>query len=166
MPDGVGCGLRGVLACLLLSGCAGLPIPEASPGGPSALGEALEQRLVFLALEQVGVPYRYGGASPGSGFDCSGLVQYLYREAAGVELPRTVAGLLALRLPKVPAGRMRAGDLLLFSTGEGQPHVGLHVGGRRFVHAPASGGSVRLEALEPYWSRHLTDVRRVPVAKR
>jgi len=107
----------------------------------------------------VGKPYRYGGSSP-SGFDCSGLVQYSFKQA-GVTLPHnTVKQRSASRQVKV--AELRRGDLLFFDQeGKKNSHVGIYLGDGRFVHAPSSGKSVRSDALSnPYWKKHLSEARR------
>ena len=97
-----------------------------------------------VALEQVGVPYRYGGSSP-SGFDCSGLVQYSYTRA-GVRVPRTTGQLWSASNP-VGRAELRAGDLLFFSIEGKMSHVGVYLGKQRFVHAPQSGRKVSVASL-------------------
>ncbi|MCZ7560511.1 MAG: C40 family peptidase [Burkholderiaceae bacterium] len=106
-------------------------------------------------------PYRYGGNTPQGGFDCSGLIVYVYRNAAGVGLPRTVAQLAQVGQP-VRAGAMRSGDLVLFDTAGRFSHAGIYVGGGRFVHAPSRGGVVRLDGVyASYWRPRFSGVRRV-----
>lgn len=97
-----------------------------------------------IAVNQVGVPYRYGGSSR-SGFDCSGLVYYAYSQA-GKSVPRTTAGLWRNSTP-VSAGNLRVGDVLFFEIQGKMSHVGLYLGGGRFVHAPSSGQRVSIESL-------------------
>ena len=111
------------------------------------------------ALGLVGTPYRYGGNTPAGGFDCSGLIGYVYRSRAGRVPPRTVAELGGFGAP-VQAGELRTGDLVIF--GSGRPsHAGIYVGKGRFVHAPSSGGTVRLDRLGAgYWSRQPVAFRR------
>ena len=106
-----------------------------------------------VALQQVGVPYRYGGSSP-VGFDCSGLVHYSYA-SAGLSIPRTTAGLWTGLAP-VDARQVRTGDLLFFDIQGKMSHVGLYLGGGRFVHAPSTGRVVSVERLDDaYYSRAL-----------
>lgn len=114
-------------------------VPTA-PAARSGLGE----RAAAVALNQVGVPYRFGGTSP-SGFDCSGLVYYSYSNV-GKSLPRTTAGLWTTLQP-VEDHRMRAGDLLFFNIAGKMSHVGMYLGGGRFVHAPSTGKVVSVESL-------------------
>jgi murein DD-endopeptidase len=107
----------------------------------------------------IGRPYRYGGASP-AGFDCSGLVQFSYRQV-GVAVPRsTQAQWQASRTVRL--SERRAGDLLFFDQeGRKNSHVGIYLGNGEFVHAPSSGKQVRRDRLDtPYWRRHISEVRR------
>ena len=102
------------------------------------------ERAAAVALEQVGVPYRYGGSTPG-GVDCSGLVQYSYTRA-GVRVPRTTGQLWSASDP-VGRHELRAGDVLFFSIEGKLSHVGMYLGEQRFVHAPQSGRNVSVESL-------------------
>lgn len=114
------------------------------------------------AMALLGVPYRYGGTSPTTGFDCSGLIHYIYREVAGIQLPRTTAGLSALPEGKRSPNALQPGDLVLFSVKGARKanHAGIYVGEGRFVHAPSSGGRVRLDRLDDrYWRRTFTGAR-------
>jgi murein DD-endopeptidase len=148
---GVGRGTA-LAAALLLSACAHgpRPAPERSDAGVQAARHA---------LQMVGAPYRYGGASP-RGFDCSGLVHYSYAQA-GVAVPRTTRDQRA-RSRSLALRELRPGDLLFFAQeGKRSGHVGLYIGDSRFVHAPSTGKHVRLSTLgEHYWRRHLTEARR------
>lgn len=117
------------------------------------------------ALEMVGTPYRYGGKTP-KGFDCSGLVVYSYA-LAGKGLPVNVGGQRAASRP-VPRKQLRPGDLVFFDlTDEGRSHVGLYVGGGKFVHAPSRGKVVSTANLSnPYWRRHFAGARRPALDQR
>jgi cell wall-associated NlpC family hydrolase len=106
--------------------------------------DRIGERAAMVAMQQVGVPYRYGGSTP-SGFDCSGLVHYSYANV-GKAIPRTTAAQWASFVP-VDDRQLRAGDLLFFSISGKMSHVGLYVGGGRFVHAPSTGRAVSLEDL-------------------
>jgi cell wall-associated NlpC family hydrolase len=107
----------------------------------------------MVALDQVGAPYRYGGANP-QGFDCSGLVQFSYSQA-GVRVPRTT-GQLWSASRTVGKDELLAGDLLFFSIDGKMSHVGMYVGDRRFVHAPQSGRTVSVGSLEaPFYKSAL-----------
>jgi cell wall-associated NlpC family hydrolase len=117
----------------------------------------LGERAATIALQAVGVPYRWGGSSPASGFDCSGLVYWAYGRL-GVELPHSSYALFE-QGRRVARSRMRPGDLLFFS---GLGHVGVYVGGGRMVHAPQSGRRVEVVALgRSYYSERLVAARRI-----
>lgn len=106
----------------------------------------------------VGVPYRFGGTSP-RGMDCSGLVQYAYREA-GIRVPRTVADQRRHSFP-VSMDELRAGDLLFFRLGGRISHVGIYLGQQSFVHAPRTGKRVSVTSLDSsYWKKRLVGAGR------
>jgi murein DD-endopeptidase len=109
---------------------------------PAAPKPTLGERAAALALDAVGVPYRWGGSSPAGGFDCSGLVYWAYGRL-GVELPHSSYALYERGRP-VTRSRMKAGDLLFFS---GLGHVGIYLGRGRMVHAPRSGRLVEVVTL-------------------
>ena len=115
------------------------------------------------AISLVGTPYRYGGNTPEGGFDCSGLVDYVFRDAAGLRLPRSTRELIELDAPGVSARQPAAGRPgVLQSSGGSVSHVGIYVGEGRFVHAPSSGGTVRLDRLETeYWDNSYKGAKRV-----
>jgi cell wall-associated NlpC family hydrolase len=142
-----------------------VPGPESSPIGPGPATSLPEpDALVQLALGLQGVPYRLGGEEPGGGFDCSGLVRYVF-EQYRVDLPRTVAEQYQSGR-RVKIDDVQAGDLLFFSTiGPGATHVGIALGPAglgEFVHAPGEGGAVRVEHFDaPYWRSRLVGVRRL-----
>ena len=137
---------------LLASGCASTPVADA-PGG------ARHQEASEIAASMVGKPYRYGGNTP-QGFDCSGLVHFSFKRT-GMDVPRSTETQRD-RSRKVPAARLARGDLLFFNQeGKYSSHVGIYLGGKRFVHAPSSGKRVRVDSLaEAYWQKHLVDTRR------
>lgn len=130
---------------------------QAPSAQPSAEASA---RAAQFAAKMVGRPYRYGGSSPSSGFDCSGLIQFSFRQA-GVSVPRTTRD---LRRASSLVSSPRPGDLLFFDQeGKKNSHAGIYLGNRNFVHAPSSGKRVRIDSLNSdYWQRHLSEVRRVP----
>lgn len=156
-------------ALAVLAGCATAPqpVPQPVPPPPPVAIEAptkpsFHDDILFHAFSLVGTPYRWGGSSPETGFDCSGLINYVFRETAGVTLPRTTAGLSELPR-KAATNALQPGDLVLFSTrGKRVDHAGIYVGDGRFLHAPSSGGRVRLDDLQAsYWQRSYISARRV-----
>lgn len=129
--------------------------PAASPAAEDVL---------FRAIGLVGTPYRWGGNTPDSGFDCSGLIGYVYRDAAGISLPRTTRDMIVMRAPSVDIGALQSGDLVFFATNGGAQvsHAGIYVGEGRFVHAPSTGGTVRLDYLSSsYWAKAYLQAKRV-----
>lgn len=131
---------------------AAFPVPEVS--------KALRQEVVMTALGLMGSPYRYGGSHPSTGFDCSGLVNYVFQTAAGARLPRTT-GAQAASSRRISRRDLREGDLVFFNTlGRAHSHVGIYVGDGRFVNAPSSGGQVRIDRLDnPYFARRFDSAR-------
>lgn len=143
-----------VAALLVLTGCSA-PAPKPMKFRPSsAATQKPSHPAVAIAEKMIGTPYRYGGASPDRGFDCSGLVYYSYRHA-GIRVPRTTQTLYGDTFPVDPRA-LRQGDLLFFSIRGKISHVGIYVGGMTFVHAPSSGKVVSYASLNnPYWREHL-----------
>jgi len=155
--------MRPILTCLslsatlLLAACGSAP-PAREAARP-ALSAAQGHDIAIHALGLVGTPYRYGGNTPESGFDCSGLIGYVYTARAGRAPPRTVAQLAGFGQP-VDASALRTGDLVVFGHDPAW-HAGIYVGEGRFVHAPSSGGTVRLDRLDNrYWARQPVRFRR------
>lgn len=153
-----------LLAALLLSGCSTTEPAATQQGHYSATNSALANDILFRAIGLVGTPYQWGGNTPDSGFDCSGLIGFVYRDVAGLTLPRTTRELLAMPAQSVTRSQLSAGDLVFFATGGSRKvnHAGIYVGEGRFVHAPSKGGTVRLDYLaDRYWDRAYLDARRV-----
>lgn len=159
------------LAIALLSACAGhAPPPSKSwvmrPAAPvvSDYSSPAAEEVLLRALGLVGTPYRWGGNTPDSGFDCSGLIGYVYRDAAGIALPRSTHELIGMQAANVGRDALQSGDLVFFATGGGSQvsHAGIYVGEGRFVHAPATGGTVRLDSLDNvYWQKVYLNAKRV-----
>ena len=152
---------------LLLVGCSSAPPSKTSTTSssatrtvPSRLSPEQSSDIAIHALGLVGTPYRYGGNTPESGFDCSGLIGYVYQIRAGQAPPRTVAKLDGWGQP-IDRSRLRTGDLVVFGTGASRSHAGIYVGEGRFVHAPSSGGTVRLDRLDTqHWMAQRPAFRR------
>ena len=159
----IGCGIF-ICALLALSGCNTF----SSKSNASKVTQFKQDTTVgtedvsIAAVGLVGVPYVYGGNTPKGGFDCSGLIVYVYNKAAGIKLPRTIQ-LMSDRGRSIENHPPAPGDLVFFNTtGEKYSHAGIYVGQGRFVHAPSAGGTVRLEQIEnPYWAARFTEARRL-----
>jgi cell wall-associated NlpC family hydrolase len=154
----------------LLSACASRTPPPApvvrAPVvfGPSQTFSPAAEDVLFRALGLVGTPYRWGGNTPDSGFDCSGLIGFVYRDAAGISLPRSTREMIVMQAPNVGKEGLQTGDLIFFATNGGSQvsHAGIYVGEGRFVHAPATGGTVKLDSLsKAYWQKAYLSAKRV-----
>ena len=131
--------------------------PQVQPADPGAANAVL-----MRAIGLVGTPYRYGGNTPESGFDCSGLVTYVYRDMLDLRLPRTSRELADVQGPRIAPEKLAAADLVFFGSKGNVSHVGIYVGEGRFVHAPSTGGTVRLDRLDGhYWRDHYSGAKRV-----
>jgi cell wall-associated NlpC family hydrolase len=154
--------LRSPLLALALAafvfGCANVAtaaVARHSPVPQPPRARTVGERLAALALKEVGVPYRWGGISPATGFDCSGLVYWAYRRL-GVNVPHSTYALADLGR-EIPRTRMRRGDLLFFF---GLGHVGIYLGHGKMVHAPHTGSRVQVVNLKRYGAE-VIDVRRI-----
>lgn len=119
--------------------------------------------VLLQAMAQIGVPYRWGGSSPQTGFDCSGLIGYVFNNSMNIKLPRSTTEMMRLKAPVIERSRLRSGDIVFFATSGGRrvSHAGIYVGDNRFVHAPSSGGKVRIDSLDmPYWNKAYLQAKR------
>ena len=156
-----------LIALLMLTGCGSAPQRPTTFDGPSDSPEVVgeltpgqSQDVTLYAMNLVGTPYRYGGNTPESGFDCSGLIGYVYWHAARIRTPRTVAQLSDWGQP-VPAHAANTGDLVIFMSKGRTNHAGILVGDGRFVHAPSTGGTVRMDNLSArHWASQPRQFRR------
>lgn len=135
-------------------------------GEASSLVEAKASELVVSALGFLGVPYRRGGSSAETGFDCSGFVRAMYEQTAGLILPRR-ADQQAAATEKIDKSDLQPGDLVFFNTMRRTfSHVGIYVGNGKFIHAPKPGAQVRVEDMGiSYWANRFDGARRVPGAE-
>jgi cell wall-associated NlpC family hydrolase len=153
--DLAGRGLVLTLALSLLASCASEPKPRLQAARPP-----IHLAVVRDALSMKGIPYRWGEETPERGFDCSGLVQYVYGKY-GVPLPRT-AYQMAMALPELDDVYRQPGDLVFFNTtGKPYSHVGIYIGNDHFVHASSAKGKVVVSPLStPFWTDHYLGMRR------
>ncbi|WP_028219207.1 NlpC/P60 family protein [Paraburkholderia oxyphila] len=172
-----------LLIVIFLAACSSAPQKTSRSGGSGSSADAWRTRpsgfpnfvdhsigreeISIQAMGLVGIPYRWGGNTPDSGFDCSGLVKYVFARAAQVDLPRTTLD-MSQRGETIDPDEIAAGDLVFFNTtGRPHSHVGIYVGKLRFVNAPSTGGTVRLDYLtNPYWAKHFDGIRRMAPPKR
>jgi cell wall-associated NlpC family hydrolase len=132
------------------------PAPAPAPAPTPPPQPTTHANAASIAARYLGVPYVWGGASPG-GFDCSGLVMYVYAQL-GVSLPHYTVSQWNATIP-IPTGALAPGDLVFF---DGLSHVGIYIGNGQFIHAPHTGTVVQIASLSGYWLAHLDGARRVP----
>ena len=130
--------------------------------GERDAGGSVRSDIVVRALTLIDTPYRYGGSTPASGFDCSGLVRHVYEAVAGRPLPRRSEEMVQLG-ESITRSQLEPGDLVFFNTlARAYSHVAIYIGDGRFLHAPARGGRVRIEALDDrYWRARFNGARRL-----
>ena len=134
-----------------------LPLTAAATPDPEALDSPQ-----YYALIALGAHYRYGGHSPETGFDCSGLIAHVFERAWGMHLPRRADQQAKLGKP-IPKAELEPGDLVFYNTRNAPySHVGIYVGDGRFIHAPRRGKRVRAENVDsPYWNARFNGARRL-----
>lgn len=144
---------------------AGLIVSSGNALAVESGDERLRSDIVVRALAQIDIPYRYGGSTPAVGFDCSGLVRYVYGTVAGRELPRRSEEMGKVG-DSITRSQLEPGDLVFFNTlSRAYSHVAIYIGDGRFLHAPARGGKVRIEALDDrYWTNRFNGARRLLAA--
>jgi hypothetical protein len=153
------------LAGLLVASLTAFSAPPSALAEPSPeprAPQSVATELVVRALDLLGVNYKWGGSSPESGLDCSGLVRHVFAEAAGLVLPRRSEEISRAGTP-IARTELRPGDLVFFNTLRRTfSHVGIYIGDGRFVHAPSAGGAVRVERMSgPYWASRFNGGRRL-----
>lgn len=155
-----------ILRNLLLGGICALLVACAGPSGSRRaevrlrpIDPAQRTEVVMTALSLLDTQYRYGSARPARGFDCSGLVKYVFAAATRTALPHSTDDIARLSRP-VPRAALQPGDLVFFNTlGQPNSHMGIYLGDGRFINAPSTGGQVRIDSLDnPYYRRHFQSV--------
>lgn len=160
--------LLALLTVLLLSACSTKgPVDQQAATSyqqPSTAFNPAADEVLLRAIGLVGTPYVWGGNTPSSGFDCSGLIGFVYQEVAGIRLPRTTQQMLHMPGQQIARNQLQSGDIIFFATtGRGRvSHAGIYVGEGRFVHAPSNGGTVRLDSVNAaYWNKAYLQAKRV-----
>ena len=174
----LGSGL-GIVA-LLLTGCGAAPartsvrsgirgtrrgsVPDVAAVRPLLLDARQREAAVARAILAINAPYRFGGNTLDAGFDCSGFIGYLFREEAGMNLPRSTREMINVNAPLVARNNLKPGDLLFFSTsGRGRvSHAGIYLGDNQFIHSSSRrSGGVRVDNLgDSYWSKTFIEAKR------
>ncbi len=138
------------------------PVSRADDGDSPVL--LSHDDMVLAALSLIGSPYKYGGAHPDVGFDCSGLVKYILGLTSTITLPRSSEEMYRGGGHAITLDEIKTGDLIFFRIAGSKRinHVAVYIGEKRFVHAPSTGGFVRVDKLgDRYWQRYLVGARRV-----
>ena len=138
------------------------------PAPPPAAIQKLENfsnrasELALRAMGMLGIRYKFGGTTPESGMDCSGLVRYVFKEAWGAILPRTAEEISHMG-EKIEPKDLQPGDLVFYNTlKRGFSHVGIYLGDNKFIHSPSAGGQVRIESMDmAYWKKRFNGARRM-----
>ncbi|MEK7702353.1 MAG: C40 family peptidase [Nitrospirota bacterium] len=161
-------------SALLLLGCAGGTTAAGGTSGhrPVSLlndfsqdAETLNQeqsRVLSLAQSLLGTPYRYGGMDPNSGFDCSGYLSYVFKEAVGISLPRRAKD--QGKAGEFVSSKLQPADILVFKISKSDEwHTGIYLKDGQFIHAPSRrGGAVNIQNITlPYWKERFVGARRV-----
>ncbi|OLS61977.1 C40 family peptidase [Pseudomonas putida] len=137
---------------------------EEFSGNKSYQLPALADSILERGMSLIGTRYRFGGTSEQSGFDCSGFIGYLFREEAGMTLPRSTREMINVDAPLVSRNNLKPGDLLFFSTnGRGRvSHAGIYLGDNQFIHSSSRrSGGVRIDSLgDRYWSKTFMEAKR------
>ena len=121
------------------------------------------KKVINRAHTLLGIPYLWGGMSLEKGFDCSGMLVYLFKNEANIHVPRTTAAMLSAKLQKIDRHNLKPGDAVFFRTqgGTRSNHVGLYIGDNRFIHAPRTGKTIRIDSMDnSYWKKNYTTARR------
>ena len=152
-------------ALLLITACAGPGSgPSYAPTSPSriTLNPAKRSDVILTAVGLMETRYRYGGSGPATGFDCSGLVAYVFDQAASQSLPHNTAAIAGLSRP-ISKKQLKAGDFVFFNTlNRPFSHMGIYLGEGKFINAPSSGGQVRIDSLNnPYYAKRFESARTI-----
>lgn len=155
------------MACCLSGAAYGSEPVETEPDTNAAFFKIQDlsnraSELAVRAIGLLGIRYKYGGTEPESGLDCSGLVRYLFKEVQGTDLPRTTREISQVG-EHVDTKDLKPGDLVFYNTLRRKfSHVGVYLGDSKFIHAPSSGGEVRIESMNvSYWKKRFNGARRI-----
>ena len=151
-------------------------VPQSAEPAQTASGEStnidssdwsgMVREVLMSALSLTGIKYKYGGGSPETGFDCSGFVRYVFQQAASLTLPHSARALSQLG-QAIPMEQLKPGDLVFFDTLKSTfSHVGIYLGGSRFIHAPSAGGGINVVNMnDAYWAKRFNGARRLEISK-
>ncbi|WP_050468951.1 C40 family peptidase [Herbaspirillum chlorophenolicum] len=157
--------IAALCVALVLAACGTAPPVERLPGAPESNTPALPasdagNEVAIYALSLIDTGYRFGGKNPSAGLDCSGMVSYIFGQAANYRISGSAAD-IARKGRQIDASQLRAGDLVFFNTmNKPFSHVGIYLGDGRFVHAPSTNGRVHITRMDnPYFSKRFEMAR-------
>jgi cell wall-associated NlpC family hydrolase len=154
--------LLALAAALLLAACGTVPTTTSQTSLPPESAQVADKRddVTFFALGLIDTGYRFGGKNPEAGLDCSGMVSYVFREAADIRVTGSAAD-IAKRGREIDRQELRPGDLVFFNTlGRPFSHVGIYIGDGRFIHAPSTNARVRIDEMSNrYWAKRFEMAR-------
>jgi cell wall-associated NlpC family hydrolase len=161
-------GICAIAAGVCMPGMAYAADPAPADGTPNTALAKLQNltnrasELAIHAMGMIGIRYKLGGNAPESGLDCSGLVRYLFKEVWGTDLPRTSEEISQVG-QNIDTQNLQPGDLVFYNTlRRSFSHVGIYLGDNKFIHAPSSGGQVRIESMDVgYWKNRFNGARRI-----
>lgn len=132
----------------------------------SASWSGRAREVLIKALSLTGTQYKYGGNSPETGFDCSGFVRYVFKQASSLTLPHNALAISQVG-QTVAKSDLQPGDLVFFKTLKNTfSHVGIYLGNNRFIHSPSKGGQVRVDDMQDgYWAKHFNGAQRIDQPK-
>lgn len=164
--------LLALLVCLLIAACSSSPVRKTTvsaskPRQPSLSSERLRikdtqqaNEIVLFSLGLLDTGYHFGGKNPEAGLDCSGMVGYVVEQTTGLRLPHNAAKIAEQTRP-IDRNELRPADLVFFNTsGQTFSHMGIYLGDGKFIHAPSSGGRVRVDQLDSaYFANRFSGAR-------
>ncbi|PQZ92492.1 MULTISPECIES: C40 family peptidase [Pseudomonas] len=152
------------LSLIITSASASL---QSRPTFSASVQQASISDVIDRAHELLGTPYKWGGMSVEQGFDCSSFLVYLFKTEANIKIPRTTTAMHRSTAPTIARAALKPGDAVFFKgNGRGQiSHVGLYIGGGKFIHSPRTGKTIRIDSLSNnYWNKHYTTAKRFHAA--
>jgi cell wall-associated NlpC family hydrolase len=117
--------------------------------------------MLLQSVSLMGIAYKWGGNTPDTGMDCSGFVRYVFNKSLGINLPRTAAEMAKVG-KRVSIDQLQPGDLIFFNSSRGSnTHIGIYLGGNKFIQSPRTGETIQITDLSGYWTKHFNGAKRI-----
>jgi cell wall-associated NlpC family hydrolase len=151
-----------IIAVFLVFSCGPSYADDAKDPGLLDQASSTVQEVLMSAVALTGTPYKFGGTSPDTGFDCSGFVRYVFQQATNLTLPHGARAISQIG-KSIPVDQLQPGDLVFYNTLKSAfSHVGIYIGDNRFIHAPSDGGGVHIVNMQDeYWVKRFNGARRI-----